>query len=818
AGTPDAPAVTHEGETLTHAELDARSSRLARLLIEHGAGPETRVALALPRTPDLLVALLAVLKSGAAYVPVDVRYPADRIAHMLTDARPRLVVLRAAGAAGLTLPPGTERIVIDDEAVRERVTRLGAHTVTDAERVRPLLPGHPAYVIYTSGSTGVPKGVVVEHANAVNLVATVGEQFGTEGMSRTLAATSLSFDVHAFEMLTSLAVGGHLVLVDDLFALLERGGWEGSMLCGVPSVLTSVLGGGDLAVSTRQVVLGGEPLSRALVRDFQRRAPGCVVNNAYGPTETTTYSTLWRSTDGPDDGNPPIGRPVANTRVYVLDHRLQPVPVGVPGELYIAGAGVTRGYLHRPGRTAERYVACPYGPAGDRMYRTGDRVRLRPDGTLDYLGRLDDQVKIRGFRVEPAEVEAALLRHAHIARAAVVVREDRAGDRRLTAYVVTVEPGTPLDVPDLRRHLGASLPEYMVPAAFVRLPRFPLTPNGKLDRAALPAPEHQRSGRAPRGAREEALSALFAEVLGVDGVGADDGFFDLGGHSLLATRLVSRVRTALGLRMSPRTLFEAPTVAGLASRLDDTGRETGFDVLLPLRREGEGRPLFCVHAAGGLAWPYARMLPHIDSRTPVYGLQARSVGEPGGGVCKLDDMVRDYADALRSVQPEGPYQLLGWSVGGNIAHALAAHLTDEGERVAFVALLDSYPPPDAAALPDSGALLDGVLAEVGIAPDGSLSEQIATLGARAVEGVRLAARSATEVLRTVPPRADIDLVHFRATADGPPAGAARERWTAYGEGRFTAYDIDCDHHAMMGPRPLAEICGALSGHLTEKGA
>ncbi|MFI1104555.1 amino acid adenylation domain-containing protein [Streptomyces melanogenes] len=814
ARTPDAPAVTHDGTTLTHGELHRRANRLARLLVEHGAGPDTLVALALPRSTDMVVALLAVLKAGAAYVPVDVRYPAERVAHMLGDARPRIAVVSAGAAPDL--PPGTHRLAVDEPSVRERAARLPDGDLSAAERTGPLLPRHPAYVIYTSGSTGVPKGVVVEHANAVAFVATVEDHFGPDGMADILASTSLSFDVSVFELLTTLALGGHLELVDDLFSVLERDSWQGSLLSGVPSAVASVLAGGGTRLSARHVVLGGEAVPRALVDELQERVPGCVVTNIYGPTEATTYATWWRSSDGPDTGEVPIGRPVPNSRAYVLDQRLRPVPEGIAGELYIAGAGVTRGYLNRPGLTAERFVACPFGAPGERMYRTGDRVRRGADGRLDYLGRLDDQVKIRGFRVELGEVETALLRHERVARAAAVVREDRAGDRRLVAYAVADAPGTVLDAAELRRFVGASLPDHMVPATVVQLPRFPLMPNGKLDRPALPAPVYERSGRAPGSAREELLCTLFAEVLGVERVGVDDGFFDLGGHSLLATRLVSRLRKALGAELSIRTLFEAPTPGALAERLeDDDSRDSGLDVLLALRREGRKRPLFCVHAASGLAWPYARLLPHLDPEVPVYGLQSPSVGAPEGGVLGADDLVRVYAERIRAVQPQGPYRLLGWSVGGNLAFAVAAHLAGAGERVEWVALLDSFPPPGASALPGPDAMLDHVLRGVGFAADGTPSEQIAALGERAAEGVRLTARTAVEVLRAAPPRAaGIDVVHFRATAGTPVAQALPEEWKAYGGGAFSGHDVDCGHYDMVEPAPLAAICGVLSERLT----
>ncbi|QEU96020.1 non-ribosomal peptide synthetase [Streptomyces kanamyceticus] len=825
ARQPDSPAVAHAGRELTYGELNRRANRFARLLLEHGAGPEALVALALPRTPDMVVAVLATLKTGAAYVPVDVRYPAGRIAQMLGDASPLVVVVDGGTGTntGIAPPDGATLVVMDADPVVRHTAAQSPGDVTDAERPRPLLPRHPAYVIHTSGSTGTPKGVVVEHANAVHLVATVEDQFGPDGLARVLASTSLSFDVSILEIITTLATGGAIELVDDLFALLERDSWQGSMLSGVPSAVASVLAGCDTRLSAREVVLGGEPIPRGLLRELRERVPGGTVTNIYGPTETTTYATTWRDDGEPADTEPPIGRPVPNCQAYVLDPWLQPVPVGLPGELYLAGAGVARGYLDRPALTAERFVACPFGDPGRRMYRTGDQVRLRPDGQLDFLGRLDGQVKINGFRVEPGEVESALLRHERIAQAVVVARGERADDRRLVAYVVAAPPGTALgtasgtalEAAELRRFVGDRLPRHMIPATVVQLPRFPLLPNGKLDRAALPAPSYAPSyarskSRAPADDRERTLCALFAEVLGADHVGPDDGFFELGGHSLLATRLVSRVRSALGAEISVRTLYQAPTPAALAGRIDATDPATGLDVLLPLRRTGGRPPLFCVHAASGLAWPYTRLLPHLPADLPVYGLQSPAVDAPDTGPLTPDGMARDYAGRIRAVQPHGPYHLIGWSVGGNIAYAVAAELAAAGQQVAFLGLLDSYP-PDPALLADRDTMLRGILDGIGFAADGSPPERIAALGERTVAGVRATARGALDMLRTVPPQAPgLDITHFRAAADGPVPGAEPKSWQAFAGGRLTTYDIGCGHHRMLDPAPLAEICALLT--------
>ncbi|MFG2115858.1 amino acid adenylation domain-containing protein [Streptomyces sp. NPDC048718] len=805
ARTPHRPALVYQGRTFDYAELDRRANRLARVLLAEGAGPETRVALALPRTPEMVVALLAVLKTGAAYVPVDVRYPADRVARMLGDARPRLAVVTKASRN--VLPEGSVALVLDDPAVTRRVEEQPNAGVADAERPVPLLPRHPAYVIYTSGTTGIPKGVVVEHANAVNFVATVEDHFGADGMARVLASTSLSFDVSVFEIVTTLALGGRLELVDDLFTLIERDGWEGSLVSGVPSAMASMLAGGTLDVSAGHVVLGGEAVPRALLSELRERVPGCAVTNIYGPTEATTYSTWWRSGETDPDGDPPIGRPVPNSRMYVLDPWLQPVAVGQPGELYIAGAGVTRGYLNRPVPTSERFVACPFGEPGGRMYRTGDQVRWRADGQLEYLGRFDSQVKVRGFRIELGDVETALLRHTDVGQAVAVVREDRAGDRRLVAYVVAA-PGTVLDGAELRRSTRATLPDHMVPSAVVPLERFPLMPNGKLDRAALPAPTYDTAARRETAhAHEEPLCALFAEVLGVDRVGPDDGFFDLGGHSLLATRLVSRVRAVLGTELSVRALFEAPTPAALARRFDGESDGSGLDVLLPLRTGGRLRPLFAVHAASGLAWPYARLLPHLAPDVPLYGLQSPSLTDPEGGARKPGDLVREYARRILEVQPEGPYRLLGWSVGGTLAYAVAAELVETGHTVEFVALLDSYPAPDT--LPGWEETHRHVAGSAGFTAEGTPPEQISLLGERVVEGSRLAVRSAVDALRTPPPRTQgVDILHFRAATDA--ANADPKAWQALGGGRLSTVDVPCGHYEMLDPAPLVAIGETLS--------
>ncbi|TYK45817.1 non-ribosomal peptide synthetase [Actinomadura decatromicini] len=552
ARTPDAPAVTHDGSTLTYRELNERANRLARHLVGLGVGAEDFVALALPRDAGLVVAALAVLKAGAGYLPLDLAYPADRVAYMMADAAPACVITTRSAV----LPGGTLRVELDGLSL----DGLSGADVTDAERVRPLRPGNPAYVIYTSGSTGRPKGVVISHANVVDFCAQAMADYGPARLARVLFSTSLNFDVSLFEWLAPLTAGGEIEIVRDLLEVAERGGWSGTLVSGVPSAVSALLARGGPRLDAGDVALGGEALPPQLVRDVRALLPDARISNIYGPTEATVFVTGWYD-DGNAEGRAPIGRPMANTRAYVLDGALKPVPVGVPGELYLAGDGLARGYLNRPSLSAERFVACPYGGPGERMYRTGDLVRWNQDGHIEYLGRLDHQVKVRGFRIELGEIEAALAEHPDVTQSVVVARRDAAGDTVLAGYVVgSADPAA------LRAFAARTLPGHMVPSAIVVLDAMPLTPNGKLDRDALPEPEFTASSaaRAPRDAREEILCGIVADVLGLDRVGVDDGFFDLGGDSLKATRVAARARAALGVELPVRALFETPTVAGLA--------------------------------------------------------------------------------------------------------------------------------------------------------------------------------------------------------------------------------------------------------------
>ncbi|WP_457034393.1 non-ribosomal peptide synthetase, partial [Kitasatospora sp. P5_F3] len=564
--TPDAIAVEQDGHgRLTYRELHRHAEALAGRLAVRGIGPEDVVALALPRSVDLVIAALAVLKAGAAYLPLDPDYPTDRITAMIEDARPSLVITTADLTERLPVDP-TRLLLTDTEDHTADRTTDGGH------RTRPR-PENPAYVLFTSGSTGRPKGAALPHAGIVNLIEWARTEVGGATFARTIAATSLNFDSSVFELLVPLCLGGSVEVVQDLLSLADRPR-SATLTVSVPSALSALADiGTDLTVGT--AVVAGEALTTDAFTKITTALPGTRVLNLYGLTEASVYSTAWHSDR--EQGAPTIGRPIRNTRVYVLDGALRPVPWGVEGELYVAGEGLARGYVARSGLTSERFVACPFGAAGERMYRTGDRARLRPDGCVEYLGRADQQVKVRGFRIELGEVEAVLTRHPAVRRAVIDVRTDERGDRRLVAYVVPTTDGAvdAVDAVELREHCGRLLPGHMVPASFVRLDALPLTPNGKLDRKALPTPVFTTSAqsRGPRSLEEEMLCGIFAEILAVPRVGIDDNFFELGGHSLLAMRVVGRARSLLGVELPIRALFQSPTVAGLSGWLADTAQE-----------------------------------------------------------------------------------------------------------------------------------------------------------------------------------------------------------------------------------------------------
>ncbi|NEB40844.1 non-ribosomal peptide synthetase [Streptomyces sp. SID14515] len=560
--TPEATAISSTDVTFRYEEFNERANQLAHLLIERGVGREQIVALALPRSVDIAVAQLAVMKAGAAYLPVDPDYPADRISYILDDAAPALLITDTEHAPRLPEHDRVPRLLIDT-----------AGLTTGRPHHNPAVPvqlTHPAYVIYTSGSTGRPKGVVVTHQGLASLAATVADRLDVTADSRVLQYASPSFDASVAELCMAYGAGATLVipplgpLADDALTRVLLGQEVTHAI--IPPAALATVPPADFP-AFRSLTVAGEATSAELM---DRWAPRLRMINGYGPSESTVGATFSAPLEA-GKGAPPIGYPSYNTRIHILDGRLRPAPAGAPGELYIAGAGLARGYLGRASLTAERFVANPFGTPGERMYRTGDLARWAPDGQLEFVGRVDDQVKLRGFRIELEEIQKVISAHPQVSQAAVVVREDQPGDKHLVAYVVS--KGAALDPArlsaELRDRASGQLPEYMVPSAFVAMDTLPVTTNGKLDRKALPAPEFSGTtgGRGPRNEREEHLCRLFADILGVERVGIDDHFFDLGGHSLSATRLLGRIRRQLKVELTVRDLFQDPTVAGVSARI-----------------------------------------------------------------------------------------------------------------------------------------------------------------------------------------------------------------------------------------------------------
>ena len=666
ARTPAATAVVSGDVTWTYAQLDAISGRIAGYLAGLGAGPEKIVAVAVPRSAEMVAALLGVVKTGAAYLPVDPDYPAERISFMLADARPTVLICTtataellgpAAGAAA-----GVALVVLDDPATAAAIAARPVSWPAAGQAAAPR-PDHPAYVIYTSGSTGTPKGVPVPGRNVVSLIAAAGQRFGFGPGDVWTLFHSYAFDFSVWEMWGALLLGGSVVVVPypvsrtpaEFLRLLAAE--RVTVLSQTPSAFYQLMQAdaddpataGALAL--RYVIFGGEALDLGRLDDWYQRhaADSPVLVNMYGITETTvhvTHVSLDRERAASGEGSV-VGLPLDNTRVFVLDAALAPVPAGVTGEMYVAGAGVARGYLGRAGLTGERFVACPFGPAGARMYRTGDLARWTAGGELVFAGRADKQVKIRGFRIEPGEIEAVLATHPGVAQAAVIAREDQPGQKRLAGYVVPA--AGPVDVPGLRAFVAARLPEYMVPAAVVVLDALPVTVNGKLDRAGLPAPDFGGVvvSREPRTAAEEIVCGLFAEVLGLDRVGAEDSFFDLGGDSLLAMRLIARVRAVLDAEVPIRGLFADPSPAGIA-RLAEAG---AAGPRLPLAAAAARPELVPLSFGQQRMW----FLNQLEGAGAVYNmpLALRLTGDLN--VAALEAALGDVADrheSLRTVFPE----------------------------------------------------------------------------------------------------------------------------------------------------------------------
>ncbi|MCP4641833.1 MAG: amino acid adenylation domain-containing protein [bacterium] len=691
---PDAVAVSCDGVSLTYRELDARANQLAHYLQGLGVKPEGITAICVEKSVEMVTTTLATLKAGGAYLPLDPAYPPDRLAYMLEDSGAR-VLLTMSHLADRFPDTGAETVCIDTDW--DRIEQMRPDAVEDGPT-----PGSLAYMIYTSGSTGRPKGALIEHRGLCNMMKALIHGFAISEDSVVLQFASFSFDMSVSDIFTALGAGARLCVVpqetvsslSDLKRLMKE---EEATVVVLPPAMLRLLDPDEFP-SVRTVVSAGE---RCPVDVANRWLGRCRFLNGYGPTETTACATLAHCTEHLDEA-PPIGRPIANVRTYVLDANGQPTPIGVPGEMYIGGAGVGRGYLNQPELTAERFLPDPFAATpGARMYRTGDLVRYRDSGVIEFLGRTDDQVKVHGHRIELGEIETALDLHPGVKASAVVPRRDN-GHHRLVGYIVADSDGD-LSPEALRGHLYDRLPTHMVPRQFVFIDALPLTDNGKVDREALPEPESNGNGTGadsrdahPRTFTEERLATIWRDVLRIDALGVHDSVFDLGADSLAVIQAVDMARHA-GLSLDPRDVYHWPTVAGLAAAVD--GARTAdvhlvpggaeYPAVVPIKPSGTKPALFCIAPLGGVTFPYYNLLPHFDEDRPLYALQDPGLEDGVPSPESMNELAVYYIEAMRSIQPEGPYLIGGWSFGGLVAFEMACQLEAAGHEVALLALMDT---------------------------------------------------------------------------------------------------------------------------------
>ncbi|MCP1462319.1 amino acid adenylation domain-containing protein [Pseudomonas sp. S3E17] len=825
--TPHATAVQHGSRHLSYEQLNQQANRLADALLAEGIGAQDLVALALPRSLEFVVAVWGVLKAGAAYLPLDLLHPRERIEWMLEDAKPVLALCLESALADF--PASVPARALDAEQwLAGRRSSAPLNPVQSAEQL--------AYVVYTSGSTGQPKGVMVSHAAIANKIASLAGFLEIGADDRVSLLSGVSFDALIVQLAVPLICGGCTVVIDDatrddLARFWEYVHTQGiSVLSCVPSYLAHALSAAPQGLVVRQVLLGGEALSASVCQAIYHTLSAQRITNLYGPTETTCDATAYRVTlEDMDDGTLPIGRPLPNYQVFILDDYLEPVPVGVVGEVYLAGVGLARGYLHQPGLTAQRFIANPYGEAGSRMYRTGDLGSWRDDGTLVYRGRADQQMKLNGVRIEPGEIEAVLLQHEAVSQATVILRDE---PRQLVGYAVLheAEAVTP---EALKNYLAERLPGYMVPAAMMLLDDLPRTVNGKLDTRALPAPQRLASGRRASTPQEVVLCQLFGEVLGLEEVGLDDSFFELGGHSLLAMRLINRIRGTLHVDVTIRSLFEAPTVAQLQSGLaQDQG--SSFSVILPLRSVENAPTLYCIHPGRGLSWSYSafiRRLPDIS----LMGIQARGIEGEEPFAESLAVMVEDYKTQILERQPQGPYHLLGWSFGGRVAFELACALERGGHEVGEVILLDPRVPFEWLKNENitEKVVFGAILSEAGIAP-----EDFAT-ASRSLFACHTALRALHNPLGSIDienferivevsinnthlgqepmlSRYNGNVTYFTASQEVDPQAPQCEQWRPYIDGVLDNITVDSMHDDLLKEPSISLISGIINNAIGKK--
>ena len=712
--TPNAPSLIFQEETLTYQEFHLRANQLAQRLRKLGVGPESLVGICMERSPEMVIAMYGILKAGGAYVPFDPGYPQERLDFMLADTQVAVLLTQERLKSYLSNFKSQTTICLDsewDSIAQESTVKVESGVTED----------NLAYVIYTSGSTGQPKGVMIEHRGICNQLQWMQTTYPLTTEDAVLLRTPFSFDLSLYEFFSPLLAGARLVMAEParekdpqyLVNLIQREHITTLFL--VPSMLQMLLEEDSFVTSQtlKHIFCSGEALPFALQQRFFARMPSHTrLHNLYGPTEASVECTHWACERDTNRNFLPIGHPIANYQIHILDEQLQPVPIGTPGELHIGGIGLARGYWNRPELTAERFIVASFesrvsGSVTDtnqrqletqnsqldtRLYRTGDLARWHADGVLECLGRIDFQVKIRGHRIELGEIEAALLAHPNIRACVVTAREDVPGDKRLIAYLVPQQTELPLNG-ELRDHLQQKLPAYMMPAAFVPMKSLPLSPNGKIDRKQLPAPDEILLTRetnfvASANETERKLTQIWAEALRLRAIGVTDNFFALGGHSLLAARLFTAVEKEFGQKLPLTTLLHAPTIRQLAAAL---AQPQSWSALVPLQSAGNKPPFFCVHAVGGNVLEYYELAQQISRDQPFYGLQSRGLDGNSAPLISIAEMAAHYLQEIRQLQPQGPYFLGGRSFGGVVAYEMAQQLRAQGQEVALVALLDTDP-------------------------------------------------------------------------------------------------------------------------------
>jgi enterobactin synthetase component F len=802
-------------KSFTYDELEKRSNRLSRFLVHRGLGPESIVAIGLERSFDMLVATLATLKAGAACLPLDLNYPVDRLDYMLVDSG--VDVLLTQRGADMFAAHRIPTIPLGECEFENALAAFDPSPLMQQDRITPLHSQNIAFLLYTSGSTGQPKGVGLTHQNLTNKLLDQLCLWNVDQSSRFAFSSSINFDPSIHQMLLPLAAGGTCVVlsseeVRDSDRFMQEIAKSAVTHLDVVPAFASVIA--DQVLTGRLYlevfILGGEILPAQLLQKLRSSLPNCRFFNMYGPTETCVDATAFEVAAEFSDSPIPIGRALHNYGIYILDGCLRPLPQGVVGEIYIAGAGVARGYWRRARLTAERFLPCPFGSPGERMYRTGDRGYRNANGDIIFGGRYDGQIKLRGVRIELSEIEAVLLGQDGVEQAAVVL-EDNGADGRLMAYV-SVAPGAELHGQDLRRMLATSLPGFMVPSAIAVLETMPRLPNGKLDRASLPSiqPDDVSNHVEPGTDLEAHICLLFRSLTGVKQVSALDNFFALGGHSLLVMRLVSRLRSEHGHDLPLEFVFTHPTPRALAAAISARGQyPPPYYPLVRLRDSGPGLPLFCVHPAAGLARVYDRMVDSIDAHIPIYGLQARGIDDGAPLHASIPEMARAYVDAVRDLQDRGPYYLAGWSFGGVVAHEMAALLEARGEEVGRLFLIDSYFSNVDADVVDSASAIRSMIGwddtGQGLDQDGASEPLLQRISAAFVQSARLIAEHTPSKIRG-------PIVFFRAKDNAQ--GDLSSSLGMIRRGAIEIEEADACHYSLFDVEHAGKIGVAINRYMT----